>query len=97
MRDFKEYLLIIQLLTIVSYYNWEEVKSGVPQGLILCPVLFHLYINDLPKIAVKDANIFLFADDTSILVTNSNDTHLKIVMNEIFIDINKWFKPTYYL
>jgi len=34
----------------------------------------------------------LFADNTSILVTNSNDSHLKIVMNEIFMDINKWFK-----
>ena len=31
-------------------------------------------------------------DGTSIIVTNSNDTHLNIVMNEIFIDINKWFK-----
>jgi len=28
----------------------------------------------------------------SIIVTNSNDTQLKIVMNEIFMDINKWFK-----
>jgi hypothetical protein len=91
-RDFKEYILIIQLLTIVSYYSWEEVKSGVPQGLILGPMLILLYINDLPKTATKDANIVLFVDDTSILVTNSNDTHLKIVMNEIFMDINKWLK-----
>jgi len=58
---------------------------------------FHLYISGLPKIATKDGNIVLFVDDTSILITNSNDTHLKIVMNEIFIDINKYFKSTYYL
>jgi hypothetical protein len=70
----------------------EEVKSRVPQGLILGPMLFHLYIRDLPKTATKDVNIVLFADDTSILVTNCNYTHLKIVMNEIFMDINKWFK-----
>jgi hypothetical protein len=65
------------LLTIVSSYNWEEVKSGVPQGLILGPVLSLLYINDLPKKVTKDANTVLFADDTCILVTNSNGTNLK--------------------
>lgn len=31
-------------------------------------------------------------DDTSTVVTNSNDTNLKIGMNEIFLDINRWFK-----
>ena len=67
----------------VSYSSWEEVKSGVPQGSILGPLPFLLCINNLPKIATKDANVIVFADDTSITVTNSNDTHLKIVMNEI--------------
>ena len=33
-----------------------------------------------------------FADDTCIIVTKSNDTHLKIVMNEIFMYVNKWCK-----
>jgi hypothetical protein len=67
----------------VSYSKWEEVKSEVPHGSILDPVLFLFYINDLPKRATKDANIVLFADDTctSIIVTNSNDANLKLVMN----------------
>jgi len=98
MLDFKEYLLIIQTPhDNVSYSNWEEVKSSVPQGSILGPLLFLLYINDLPKIAPKDSNIVLFVDDTNITVTKSNDTNLKIVTNEIFLDINKWLKLTYYL
>jgi hypothetical protein len=76
----------------VSYSNWEEVKSGVPQGLILSLLLFLLYINDLPKRATKDANIVLFADDTYIIVANSSDTNLKLVMKEVILDINKWYK-----
>jgi hypothetical protein len=73
----------------VSYSNWKEVKSWVPQGLILGPLSFLLYIHYFPKLAFKVANIILFANDTSIIVTNSNDTHVKMVMNEIFMDVNK--------
>jgi hypothetical protein len=56
-----------------------------------------LHVNDLPKIATQDANIVLFADDTSTILINSIDTHLTIVMNEIFMAINKWLKLTYCL
>ena len=93
MRDWDQRVLTDNTIAHdkVSYSSWEEVKSGVLINSILGPLLF-LYVNDLPKIPTKDANITLFADNTSILVTNSNDSHLKIVMNEIFMDINKWFK-----
>jgi hypothetical protein len=48
------------------------------------------------KIATRDANIVPFADDTSIIITNSNDMHLTEVINEIFMDINR-LKLTCYL
>jgi hypothetical protein len=65
------------------------VKHGVPQGSVLGPLFILVYINDLPKITSTDAKIFLYADDTNIIVTKPNLEDFKIAVNEIFLDINK--------
>ena len=44
--------------------NWKEVLAGVPQGSILGPLFFLVYINDLPD--GTQSNVKIFADDTSI-------------------------------
>ena len=44
------------------FSNIASVKSGVPQGSVLGPILFILYINDLPD--VVQSNVYLFAEDT---------------------------------
>ena len=72
--------------------KWEEVKNGVLQGLNLGPLFFLFYINDLPKIINNDTNMILFADDTSILVTNPNKIYFNININQTFLDINTWFR-----
>ena len=44
--------------------DWTLVTSGVPQGSIIGPLLFLLFVNDLPRTALSTAK--LFADDTKV-------------------------------
>jgi len=74
-----------------NYSKWEMIKCGVPQGSIVDPLFFLIYINDLLPIINKDNTKVLFADDTSIIITDSNRRDFNINANQIFHDINTWF------
>ena len=68
-----------------SYYNY--IKCGVPQGSVLGPLLFILYINDLPNISDTFKSV-LFADDTTLIFSNTSILELK---NNIQFNINKLY------
>ena len=70
--------------------KWNYVRAGVPQGSILGPLLFLLYINDI----VMDigSNIRLFADDTSVYIIVDDPVAAAELLNLDLDKITKWAK-----
>jgi hypothetical protein len=68
----------------------REIGHGVPQGSILCPILFSLYINDL-HLNIMIPKIVLCADDTNILVSDGNINNLQYKLNNVMTELHTWF------
>ena len=68
----------------------QNIKRGVPQGSVLGPLLFLLYINDICN-SSKVLKFHLFADDTNILYSNKDLASLESVMNTELAKLQDWF------
>ena len=82
----KEYIKITESADTLK----KDIKCGVPQSLILEPLLFLLYVNDFPN----SSNVLvpiMFADDTNFFFEHSNINTLFKTVNDELIKIHEWF------
>jgi hypothetical protein len=67
--------------------EWADVISGIPQGSVLGPILFVIYINDLPDEVSSTAK--LFADDTKLYAPISSEQDCETIQQDLDI-LNRW-------
>ena len=75
--------------SMIKLFN--DITIGVPQGSCLGPLLFLIYINDLP-LAITNSNTSMYADDTSICYHSHEITRLNEAINNDLYKLEKWLE-----
>ena len=73
-----------------------RVEGGLPQGSLLGPLLFNIFINDL-NYAVPDVSLRLYADDTTLYASDVSPIALQFVVNRGLSRLSEWFDANYLL
>lgn len=91
---FISYLSNRRQVVVVGNTKSKTVSTscGVPQGSVLGPVLFSLYVKDLPLVLPKPVNILQFADDIMLSSADQSTQCLEQIMSRAVSDVASWLQ-----
>ena len=76
----------------ITTSSWSKGEQGVPQGSVLGPLLFLVFVNDLPKFLKDTSTPIILADDTSIMVPHQNSREFDKAINKKLQTLQTWCK-----
>ena len=76
--------------------SYSELREGLPQGPLLGPLLFNIFINDLNYVG-PDVSLRLNADDTTLYASDVSPIALQFVVNRGLSRLSEWFNANYWL
>jgi hypothetical protein len=90
---------IVEFIDVGTIHNSfrssaRAISYGVPHGSILGPLLFLIYISDLP-LNIQGAKLILYADDTNVLVVDRNEEALHTKLSLVVKQLENWFLKNY--
>ena len=74
-----------------TFTPWLPVNRGIPKGSILGPLLFNIFMNDLPRV-INFTILSTYADDTQIFYAGDNVTDVEQAINSDLSKIDKWYE-----
>ncbi|GFU16764.1 RNA-directed DNA polymerase from mobile element jockey [Trichonephila clavipes] len=73
-----------------THSSTKLIRAGAPQGALLSPTLFNIYINDIPK--TRQTTVCLYADDTAILTQSANKNCTTHFLHRHLAELEDWYK-----
>ena len=86
---------IRSMMSMMLCSEFQPITIGVPQGSVLGPFLFLVYINDLPN--SFNSNVILYGDDSTVICSEKNIHYLNLKCNSEFGSIENWINQNNYL
>lgn len=72
-----------------QFSNWQEISAGIPQGNVLGPLIFKIFMNDLVHV-IKHISLFAYLDDRQIFYADKESAKIEETTNNDVARVDIW-------